>query len=157
LDFIQGGLRVFRPPQERCFLPQAIKSILSVVEKRPNDTRYTHFPACVRTTTIYFRYFPNYTSVRRVKTLISRNTIFHVSRVVSFALLMVLVDELRVKLFSTRSVFLIAEKTLLPFDQPSTSRVAKHGDTAKRGSLHGCTSCDVHTTVFRTSIARINF
>jgi hypothetical protein len=99
LDFIRGSLRVFRPPRERCFHPQAIKSILSVVEKRPNDTRYTHFPACVRTTIIYFRYFPNDTAAWRVMTLISRNAIFHVSRVASFALLMVLVDELRVKLF----------------------------------------------------------
>jgi hypothetical protein len=45
-----------------------------------------------------------------VMTLISRNAIFHVSRIVSFALLLVLVDELEVKLFSNRSVFLIAGK-----------------------------------------------
>ena len=138
MDFIRGSLRVFRPPQERCFRPQAIKSILPVVEKRPNDTRYTHLPACVRTTIIYFRYFPNDTAAWRVMTLISRNAIFHVSRVASFALLMVLVDELRVKLFSTLSVFLIAEKHFYRLTNLPRAGLqnAGHGKTRITSRLH---------------------
>ena len=91
-----------------------------------------------------------------VMTLISRNAIFHVSRVVSFALPMVLVDELQ--LFSTRSIFLFAEKTLLPLtNQPSTSRVTKRGtrQNADHFTVAPHVTC-THATAFRTPIALIN-